>query len=96
MYSHTPFRVRDSDNISQVEIQATGIRQGCPLSPYLFILFMSVLMHDVEVAYRLEMGNAVHTHSAANPLFYLEYADDTVLMSRSAFSITKLLHYLQN
>ncbi len=96
MYSHTPFRVRDSDNISQVEIQATGIRQGCPLSPYLFILFMSVLMHDVEAAYRIEMGNAVHTHSAADPLFDLEYADDTVLMSRSTFSITKLLHCLQN
>ncbi|CAE8620722.1 unnamed protein product, partial [Polarella glacialis] len=41
------------------------------------------------------MGNAVHTHSAADPLFDLEYADDTVLMSRSSHSITKLLQCLQ-
>jgi hypothetical protein len=53
-------------------------------------------MHDVEVAYRVEMGNAAHTHSAADPWFDLEYADDTVLMSRSSYSITKLLHCLQN
>ncbi|CAE8684982.1 unnamed protein product [Polarella glacialis] len=95
MYQHTPFRVRDSDNVSQKEMQSTGIRQGCPLSPYLFILFMTVLMHDVEVSYRAERGNAVHTHPAADPLFDLEYADDTVLMSRSNHSITKLLQCLQ-
>jgi hypothetical protein len=42
---------------------------------------MTVLMHGVEIAYRAKMGNAVHTHAAADPLFDLEYADDTVLMS---------------
>ncbi|CAE8647472.1 unnamed protein product, partial [Polarella glacialis] len=33
--------------------------------------------------------------SAADPLFDLEYADDTVLMSRSSHNITKLLQCLQ-
>jgi hypothetical protein len=56
---------------------------------------MTVLLHDVEDSYRIEIGSAVHTHSAADPLFDLEYADDTVLMSRSSESITKLLRCLQ-
>jgi hypothetical protein len=52
MYHHTPFSVRDSDHVSQSEIQSTGIRQGCPLSPYLFIFFYYILYDSANARRR--------------------------------------------
>ena len=36
-YVNPQFRVKDSEGMSTYRKQCAGIRQGCPLSPYLFI-----------------------------------------------------------
>ena len=33
---------------SDAQLQEAGIAQGCPLSPYLFIIVMTLLLHDVD------------------------------------------------
>ena len=43
LYRQPTFRVEMEGQISPWTKQTTGIRQGCPLSPYLFIVLMSVL-----------------------------------------------------
>jgi len=66
-YVNPSFCVKEQGNISNKQSQNTGIRQGCPLSPYLFIIFMTVLMHDVYKDVEKEFGSIPHTHSKRPP-----------------------------
>jgi hypothetical protein len=44
----TKFRIEMGGRCSKFEMQETGIRQGRPLSPGLFIITMTVLLHEVK------------------------------------------------
>ena len=96
LYKNPSFTVRDSQNISEVKTQTKGLRQGCPLSPYLFSMVLSHLFHDVESQYTALYGlipGVIHTPS---PLWDMEYADDTVLLSKSSQHATRMLHLIQH
>ena len=69
--------------------------KGCPLSLYLFNFVLSHLFHDVETAYTSQYGLLSGVINTPSPLWDLEYADDTALMSNSAEQLTRLLHLLQ-
>ena len=69
----------------------TGIRQGCPLSPYLFIIVMSVLFHDVDTRL-MAHGVPCNNWSVGKPVYDLEYADDTALM---ALTLPQLQEFLR-
>ena len=95
LYARPSFRVRDSQQFSSMRTQTKGLWHGCPLSPYLFSMVLTHLFHDVEDTYTqlyLLIPGVIHTPS---PLWDLEYADDTVLLSTSAQHATRLLHLIQ-
>ena len=95
LYNSPSFRVRDSGYTSPVHVQTKGLRQGCPLSPYLFSMVLTHLFYDVERQYENRFGllsGVIHTPS---PLWDLEYADDTVLLSNSGSQLTRILHIIQ-
>ena len=48
IYSNPKFRVSAEGRQSESMIQNSGIRQGCPLSPYLFVLLMSAMFTDIK------------------------------------------------
>ena len=95
LYSHPQFRVRDAGQTSTTHPQTRGLRQGCPLSPYLFNLVLSHLFCDVEIAYNQHFGPLAGVLNTPFPLWDLEYDDDTTLLSSSARQLTRLLHLLQ-
>ena len=70
--------------------------KAAPLSPYLFIVVLSALMHDFHHQFELIFRHRPWTYSAEYPLVDVEYADDTVLMARTQSTLHQLLHLLQH
>ena len=92
MYAEPKFRIRDREGKSTWRRQRAGIRQGCPLSPYLFICLMTVIFRDIhmEVDHKI-VGNQVY------PFDYWElmYADDTMIVGNRAREMNILLKEIE-
>ena len=75
-YSSPQFRIKDREGESDYRKQRTGIRQGCPLSPYLFIIVMTVLISDIrQELFTFRQREPIDGIGFADVL----YADDTLL-----------------
>ena len=57
LYSSPVFMVRDAYSESTTHAQQRGVRQGCPLSPLLFIAILTCVMHDVDEEYQQKFGS---------------------------------------
>ena len=79
------FRVRMGSSESEWKVQERGIRQGCPLSPYLFGIVMHALMKDVEST---DHGNKPMKGLTYN---HLMYADDTVIFGSKRTKVQAML-----
>jgi hypothetical protein len=68
-----------------------GLRQGDPLSPYLFILCQDILSRMIEKEHRLGQVNGVKMNLNGPPFTHVMYADDLMLFARASTREVKVL-----
>ena len=93
LVSNPLFEVLMDKSVSNTYPQRSGTRQGCTLSPLLFILLQTVLFHDVQVKYKARHPLAT---TPRLPFFDIELADDTVLIAETGERIQDLLWFVQD
>ncbi|CAE8632912.1 unnamed protein product [Polarella glacialis] len=76
IYTDRCFFVSDAGVTSELHPQKFGICQGCPLSPFLFGMLMTVLIKDAKKELE-DSGVQLSTSTHVNELLY---ADDTLLI----------------
>jgi len=91
IYTGRLFEVRECSQVSERKRQDSGICQGCPLSPFLFILVMTVLMQDAQKLLSAPSQDALHHGLLADIL----YADDTLILGSSAPCVQEYAHAVE-
>ena len=88
LYRRPRFVVKLNGKTSDAKEQQRGIRQGCPLSPYLFAILMHVIVHDANIN-----GAALCSHKIKYA--QLMYADDVVLFGKKRKQVQTILNRLE-
>jgi len=86
IYTGRIFQVNECGKASAKHRQDSGICQGCPLSPFLFIIVMTVLMTDAQAMLSKGAAEAIQRGDLADLL----YADDTLVLGVSAAHVGEL------
>jgi len=76
IYVDRKFEVSECSETSARHLQQSGVCQGCPLSPFLFLIVMTMLMGDAVAMLSPPCSEAFQKGS----LFDVLYADDTILL----------------
>ena len=88
LYRQPTFKVAmEGKESSQIQ-QQTGIRQGCPLSPYLFLIVMTWLFHDIHRNDQLKQKQHRVLGMEASEVLY---ADDIICITEDEAAMNRLL-----
>ena len=85
------FFVEDDFGVSDKKTPKSGIRQGCPLSPYLFVMVMTCIEADVLAKLSTEAKNQRLENMDYDMVFY---ADDTIVFSKTLQGIEEILGHI--
>jgi hypothetical protein len=87
IYEDRMFKVVHDGCKSSCRRQQSGISQGCPLSPFLFVMLMSVITNDAIANLSTESQQQLVNGS----LDVVLYADDTLIIGASEARLQELL-----
>ena len=92
LYGNPMFRTVHNNRTSDWKRQHSGIRQGCPLSPYLFVIMMNVLFADVRHRNNDPMRRKSLQHMSFQELLY---AHDTLIVAKNTQNARELIRYIE-
>ena len=97
MYRNPKFTVKEMGNRSSERRQNSGIRQGCPLSPCLFIIVMTVIMRDINSKPTQEERVILRNGQPIGMEGYdkLLYADGTIILTSTKQAAEIIFHKMQ-
>lgn len=73
-----------------------GIRQGDPMSPYLFVLCIEKLFQLINVAIEQDQWRPIKLARGGPPLSYLAFADDVLLFAEASEEQVVLIKHILN
>ena len=93
LYRKPTFKVEAEGRESLLHEQQTGIRQGCPLSPYLFLIVMTAMFHDVHQI----VDGIMPMHRVPGTTFdEVMYADDTICISTDTKAMNRFIAEIES
>jgi hypothetical protein len=91
IYDGRKFEVSECSETSARHLQQSGVCQGCPLSPFLFLIVMTMLMGDAVALLSPPCLLAFQKGS----LFDVLYADDAILLGSRPEFVQEYAHAVQ-
>lgn len=68
-----------------------GIRQGDPLSPYLFVIFLERLFHLIDIEVRLKTWSPIMLTRRCPDISHLAFADDLLLFADATVNQARII-----
>ena len=82
--TNVTYRVIVNGEMSEVFRPQCGIRQGDPLSPYIFVLCMEKLSHIIHQKLHDGVWKPVKTSRGGPDIYHLFFADDLILFGKAS------------
>ena len=89
--SSASFQVILNGDLSEKFASGSGIRQGDPLSPYIFVLCMEKLSHLIQSAIEIGAWKPIRSSQNGPLVSHLFFADDLILFAEASCSQARIL-----